>query len=151
MEVLEAYRKLALLCSRREYCISDITQKMLYWKLSLEDKEKITSLLLEKDFIDESRFAEAFVKDKFRFNKWGKKKIIYRLKQKKISTHNINKGLNVITDDAYDYLIKELLEAKSKSVKSKDNYDKKTKLLRFMQQRGFEFEKINNSIDDLLK
>ena len=149
MTVVEAYKKMALLCSRREYCISDIQQKMSRWEMSQKDKTEVVSQLLADNFIDESRFAEAFVKDKFRFNKWGKNKIIYSLKQKRIADKIIFDALEWISDKDYRILIKELLEAKYKTQKSENNYIAKSKLLRFMTQRGFEYDLVNEAIDAL--
>ena len=137
------------MCSRKEYCISDLKKKMLNWILSPEQKEDIISNLLQENYIDESRFVKAFVKDKFRFNKWGKIKIVYQLKQKQIASSNIAKALEDISEKDYKELINELLVSKNRNLKAKDSYERKAKLLRFMTQRGFEFELVNNGIDDL--
>lgn len=151
MDPKEAYRKASLMCSRKEYCISDLKKKMINWILSPEQKEDIISKLLQENYIDESRFVQAFVKDKFRFNKWGKIKIVYHLKQKQISSENIAKAIENIPEEDYKRLINELLVSKNRNLKAKDGYERKAKLLRFMTQRGFEFELVNNGIEDLLQ
>ena len=68
------------LCSKREYCCHDIREKLLTWGISKNDSERIISVLTSERFIDEARYANAFVKDKFKYNKWGKVKIAAHLK-----------------------------------------------------------------------
>jgi len=150
LETKEIYRKLALICSRKEYCVSEIEQKMLKWDLNLQQKETIISNLIDEHFIDELRFTEAFVKDKFRFNKWGKNKIRYHLKQKQISSELIDNSIQNIPHAEYEHLIETLLESKNKSVKAKNTYERKAKLLRFMTQKGFEFDLVNNSLEKMV-
>ena len=150
LETKEIYRKLALICSRKEYCVSEIEQKMLKWDLNLQQKETIISNLIDEHFIDELRFTEAFVKDKFRFNKWGKNKIRYHLKQKQISSELIDNSIQNIPQTEYEHLIETLLESKNKSVKAKNTYERKAKLLRFMTQKGFEFDLVNNSLEKMV-
>ena len=150
MKLEDAYKKISLQCSRKEYCIFDIEKKMQKWELNLKQQKELISRLLKEHFIDESRYAEAFAKDKFRFNKWGKTKITYHLKQKRISTQNIDFALRCIDEDNYISLINNLLESKNKTIKSQNRYERKTKLLRFMLQKGFEYNLLNEAIEQLL-
>ena len=138
MEYKEALHKAAALCSSGEKCEYDIREKLLSWEISDSDTNKIISYLVQEKFLNEKRFAEFFVKDKFRFNKWGKIKIAYMLKQKRISSAIIQEALNGIDDDEYCSTLQELMQSKLKSLKYKDEYDKRAKLLRFAQSRGFE-------------
>ena len=134
----EALHKAAMLCSSGEKCEYDIREKLLSWKISESDTTKIINYLIQEKYLDEKRFAEFFVKDKFRFNKWGKIKIAYMLKQKRISSAVIQDALNSIDDDEYCSTLQELLQSKLKGLKYKDEYDKRAKLFRFAQSRGFE-------------
>jgi len=149
MDIKEVYLKLSMLCSRKEYCISDVEKKLDIWKIGEEKQGQIIKDLIAEKFIDETRFVEAFVKDKFRFNRWGRNKIRYHLKQKRISDNLINKALDSIQEIDYQKVVKELLITKNRNLKAKDNYERKTKLIRFMVQRGFEYDALNNEIDDL--
>ena len=63
------------LCAGREMCLSDIRRKLILWGVKSDDTDNILNLLIQGKFIDEKRYAAAFVKDKFRYNKWGKIKI----------------------------------------------------------------------------
>ena len=138
MEYKEALNKAAALCSSGEKCEYDISEKLLSWDVSDKDAAKIINYLIQEKFLDEKRFAEFFTKDKFRFNKWGKVKIAYMLKQKRISSSVIQEALNSIDDDEYCLTLQELMQSKLKSLKYKDEYDMRAKLFRFAQSRGFE-------------
>jgi len=71
----ELFHKAASYCSISEHCISDVEEKLMAWKVPQLQRKKLIDKLVEEDFINEKRYALAFVRDKFRFNKWGKIKI----------------------------------------------------------------------------
>ena len=145
----EVFNKMALLCSRKEYCSFDVSQKMKKWDISEEAQEEVIIDLIKEKYIDEKRFAEAFVKDKFRFNKWGKQKIQYQLKQKQITNNDIEDAFAQITEEDYNVSIDAILLSKNRSIKAKDSYDHKNKLLRFMIQKGFEMDMVLKRIEIL--
>ena len=150
MDKKEAYHKLAMLCSRKEYCISDLHKKFRFWELSSTQENEIIKQLISEKYVDEERYTEAFVKDKFRFNKWGKQKISYHLKQKQVPQECIDTAIANISDEDYFQTIEQLLQSKNKNVKAKDLYDRRAKLFRFMAQRGFGLDAVNMKLDDLL-
>ena len=84
MNYKEALKYSMNLCSRQERCKYEIREKLLGLEMSMQDIEKVMSLLEKEGFIDEVRFAGMYASDKLRFNKWGKTKIRYMLNQKKI-------------------------------------------------------------------
>jgi regulatory protein len=126
------------ICSRREYCVDDIQSKLLSWGISGPDSERIIKALIKENFINEKRFTEAFVRDKFRYNKWGKVKIKAHLKLKKIPADIITSSLYSIDNELYIKSLKELLTIHRRSVKVKNQYDLKGKLLRYGLSKGFE-------------
>lgn len=144
------YSKAAALCSRAEKCSSDIFKKIIDWGADEDLANEVLQKLIEEKFVDDSRYASFFVKDKFRFNKWGKIKIAFMLKQKHISGNIINDALAEIDEEEYSSVLKKLLEEKSKSIKAINQYDKKAKLMRFTQGRGFELDKILQQIQAFL-
>jgi regulatory protein len=125
-------------CSRREYCCDDIRNKLISWGVTANDSEKIVSNLIKENFINEHRFASAYVKDKFIYNKWGKLKIASHLKQKNIPVNIVKEALDSIDYDVYTKVLKELISNHRRSVKSKNQYDLKAKLLRYGLSKGFE-------------
>ena len=133
-----ALTKAMNLCSQREMCASEIESKLESWGISGSDSGKIISLLLKENFINEERFACAFVRDKFKYNKWGKIKIAAHLRAKRISSAAISAGLGSIDNDLYISTLKSLIESHRRSVKAKNQYDLKAKLLRFGLSKGFE-------------
>ena len=126
------------ICSQRELCISDVVTKLKSWGATESNAHKILDILLKENFINEERYAKAFVKDKFCYNKWGKIKIASHLKAKRIPSEIINLALNSIDNNQYISTIEEVLKSHKKSVKAKNDYELKAKLIRFGLSRGFE-------------
>lgn len=143
----ELLHKAASYCSISEHCVSDVEDKLTAWGISSSDKEKIIERLKSEDFINEKRFCTFFVKDKFRFNKWGKIKISYALKQKRIHSDLIHSGLATIDDGEYEEMLGSIFKTKLIGLKYEYEYEKQGKLYRFAQSRGFE----NNVIDRVLR
>lgn len=137
-----AYDKAALLCSRSEKCTSEILEKLKLWGFSAEESEPVIVQLIAEKYLDDERFARAYVKDKFRFNRWGKQKIAHMLRAKNISSEILEMAFEEIEDEGYSDELRKLMTDKEKSIKAKDKYDKRNKLMRFALGRGFESGKI---------
>jgi regulatory protein len=148
-EQQSAYLKAAAICSRSEKCTSEIQEKLKLFGLSVEESEPVIKKLVDEKYIDDERFARAFVKDKFRFNHWGKQKIEYMLRAKKIDQEILKLAFEEIEDEGYADELLKLLTDKAKSIKSKDQYDKRNKLMRFAMGRGFESGKIYAALKEL--
>lgn len=136
-------------CSRREYCCEDIRNKLNSWGVTGVDSEKILNELIKENFINELRFASAFVRDKFKYNKWGKIKIGMHLKAKKIPLNIIKTALDDIDYEIYSNVLKGIISSHRRTVKAKDQYDLRAKLLRHALSKGFEsslvYEILNES------
>lgn len=130
--------KAMALCSRREYCPEDIRLKLQSWGLGENDTENVIGILTKENFLNENRYAEAFVKDKFNYNKWGKVKIKAHLKMNKIPAEIISNALNSIDDELYRKTLSDLIATHRRGIKAKNQYDLKGKLLRFGLSKGFE-------------
>jgi len=147
----EAIVKAQNICAEQEKCEYDIRKKLYDWKLPLTDHDAIIESLLKDNFIDEKRYAQFYAKDKFYFNKWGKIKIEYTLKQKNISSENINNALAEIPEIDYHNLLENELIKKIKTLKDKDEYTIKSKLIRFAISRGFENGKIFDMVSTIIE
>lgn len=134
----EFYAKASRICSRQEVCRADMMQKMRNWNISFSEKGEILDNLEAENFIDEQRYANAFVNDKFKFNKWGRIKISHNLRQKQISSSNIQNAINQIDENIYNSTLTSLLEKKTASISEPDIQKRKEKLIRFAISRGFE-------------
>lgn len=138
ISIENALTRAAALCSRCEQAESDIRRKLLSWGLSATDADKVIDRLIDERFLDNSRYASAFVRDKFRFEGWGRIKIAYQLKMKSIPPHIISEALTLIDDDEYIASLTRILHSKMRSLASKEPLQAKASLVRFAASRGFE-------------
>ena len=146
----DALNKAAALCSKSEKCSGDIRKKLLDWGIPPEETEKAIEYLKSEKFLDDARFAGFFARDKFRFNGWGKIKIRYALRQKEVESSVIEDAIAAIDKNDYLHYLKELVQAKARKINADSTYEKKAKLVRYAQGRGFEPELIFNAVDDVL-
>ncbi len=142
MDEKVALHKCMALCSRTEYAAADLKQKLEKWQLDAEEQTRIIDWLYAENFLNDVRFAQAYVKDKFRFNHWGKVKINFMLKQKGIATVDIKEALAAIDAAEYYQCIVDELQKKHAKKQEEDPYKQKAKLVRFLASRGFEPELI---------
>ncbi len=136
-------------CSRREFCIDDIRSKLSLWGLEKDYADKVIDTLIDEKFIDETRYASAFVRDKFKYNKWGRVKIAAHLKSKKIPEDTITEAISSIDNDQYISFLRKLLEDHRRTVKAKNKYDLKSKLLRYGLSKGYESSLLYDILNDL--
>ena len=129
---------MAALCARREYCCADISEKLRKKGVSTEDAEVLIDRLIEGGFIDEGRYARAFVHDKTLYNGWGRIKVAQYLRAKGICPAYINEAMTCITDEQYAEVFQKVLRSKQRSVKGKTDYEVRQKLARSLIARGFE-------------
>lgn len=155
----QALARLQEQCSKCEYSTGQIRGKLKLWNLkeqragrtgfTPEEMEGIVSSLLKERFVDDSRFANAYVRDKIRFAKWGPSKISYNLKKLGVDPYVIKCALDenaVLLDDG---LLQDLLIKKWNSLKQDEPLQtKRMKLLRFALGRGFGYEQIMDIVKD---
>lgn len=134
----QAMNRAAALCARSEQAPNDVREKLLHWGLSSGDASQVLRQLTEQGFLDEQRFARAFVKDRFAFNGWGKIKIAYQLRQKGITAELIDEAMTAIDEDRYRERLIELLHAKWRAVKDREPRAAWAAMMRFAASRGFE-------------
>jgi regulatory protein len=139
----EAMYRCAAFCSAAERCMQDVDKKLERWEIPPLARKNILVKLQQEGFLDESRYCRSFVNDKFKFSKWGKNKICYALKQKQISEENIQDALQQIDAEENRDMLMQLICQKRKSVKGKNDYEIRMKLMRFALGRGFDIDEIN--------
>ena len=136
--IKETTEKIQSFCAIQDRCQWEVENKMRKWGVEEEIIENIvTDLILEK-FINEQRFSESFCRGKFRIKKWGKVKIKNELTLRKISLYCIQKGLEQIEDKEYSSVLRELYEKKKSSLKDQNQFVRKGKIVKYLQQKGFE-------------
>lgn len=143
----EAYLKLAALCAQAEHCQHEMHEKMKKWELPEAVQSRVMARLIKERYVDDKRYAQAFVKDKIRYNKWGRRKVQQALWMKRIDDDIQQIVLNEISDEEYQKVLRPLLKQKSKSIKADSDYERNQKLVRFALGRGFTFDIIRLCMD----
>lgn len=144
---LQAYQKLAALCARSEHCQQEMLDKMRQWGVSDEDQAKVMARLIKEKYVDDERFAHAFVYDKIRYSKWGHRKVEQALWMKRIDEHISKSILDEVDDEEYLQILRPLLKQKSKSVTGRNEYERTMKLIKFALGRGFTMDIIKQCIE----
>ena len=143
----EAFLQLASLCANAEHCQYEMLEKMKRWELSDEAQARVLARLVEERYVDDRRYARAFVKYKIRYNKWGRRKVQQGLWMKRIDKEIQEEVLNEIDEKEYLNVLKPLLKQKRKSIKANSDYELNQKLVRFAYGRGFTFDIIRQCLD----
>ena len=143
----EAYLQLAALCAQAEHCQQEMRDKMRRWGLDETVQNLIVERLVKERYVDDERYARAFVKDKIRYNKWGRRKVQQALWQKRIDTDIQQQVLDEIDEKEYLNVLRPLLRQKRKTTKAENEYELNRKLLRFAMSRGFGFDIIRQCLD----
>ena len=149
MKPEKALQIIAGQCSRRECCSGDIRKKLQKWEIQEKEIEEIMTFLYHHKFIDDTRFAKIYTEDKFRFNHWGKQKIMTMLRNKGIDSSIISEALSTLDQSEYHANCLEILQHKAKNMAEDDLYKGKAKLIRFALGRGFDYDTINYCLEKL--
>ena len=144
----QGLQRAAGLCCQSEHCVADITEKLLRWGISREDANRIVDRLIDEKYIDESRYAIAYVRDKVRFSHWGRVKIKSMLRMLRISEPDISNAFDLFDEDEYLAVLEGVIETKRRSLPEADSYTSRVKLIRFALQRGFEMHEITKFISE---
>lgn len=147
MNEQEAYLQLAALCAQAEHCEQEMRDKMKRWELDETVQNRIIDRLTKERYIDNERYARAFVKDKIRYNKWGRRKVQQALWMKRIDTDIQQRVLDEIDEKEYLDVLRPLLKQKRKSIKAENDYELNQKLVRFALSRGFTFDIIRQCLN----
>lgn len=144
----QGLQRAAALCCQSEHCVADITEKLLRWGVSREDSDRIIDRLIDEKYIDESRYALAYVRDKVRFSHWGRVKIKSMLRMLRVSEQDISNAFDSFDEDEYLAVLEGVIETKRRSLPEADSYASRVKLIRFALQRGFEMHEITKFISE---
>lgn len=140
----QALQKLRQYCAYSERCHADVVSKLYDLNVWKKDHDEIIATLIEENYLNEERFAIAFVGGHFRQKQWGRNKILQHLKLKKISAYCIKKAMREIEDEEYNKVFKKLFQKKWDSLKGERNrFVKMKKTSDYLIQKGFEAEFIN--------
>jgi regulatory protein len=138
-------------CAKGERSPKQVIEKLESYGLDHDEAIFVFGQLRDEKFVDPARFARSFANDKFKYNKWGKRKIEMELRSHRISSDHIVQGLDYIDDRAYNQLIDELIETKWERLHSERNLLKrKSKVSNFLAGKGFESYLIMERLNEFL-
>jgi len=144
----EAVARLEELCVRGEQCTCDLRRKLFQWGVPGPYDDLIDGLV-DRKFVDDSRFARAYVRDKYRFDRWGRLKIVRGLMAKRIDRSVILEALEEIDVREYAGNCYKLLDAKRRQLPPEmEAYERRRKLLHFAAGRGYEMGLIIKLLDN---
>jgi regulatory protein len=123
-------------CDYAERCTQEVIEKLKQWQAPESIIAKTIQQLIDENYLNEERYVKAYFHGKLHHNKWGKNKIRYALKQKKISDDLIQKTLFEIDEESYADLLRTVLL--SKTIRENDSFKRKGKLAQYAIQKGFE-------------
>ncbi|MBR7102221.1 MAG: RecX family transcriptional regulator [Tidjanibacter sp.] len=147
----QALAALMRLCSRAERSSGDARRLMVRWGVPAAEREGVLDKLIEMRFIDDSRYAAAYVRDRSRFGGWGTYKIRAGLKEKGVAQEVIDEALAQITEEGSKEQLRTQIERKAPKVKAENDYELKTKLIRFALSRGFEYDTVLAVVEQYMK
>lgn len=143
----EAFFKLSAMCAAAEHCRHEMSEKMTRWQLPDDVQERIMQRLVDEKYIDEERYCRFFVRDKIRYNKWGRRKVEQALMMKRIPRDIISGALGEVDAEEYIAVLRPLLQSKRKTIKAASEYELNAKLIRFAMGRGFDMDIIKECLD----
>ena len=145
---LELKQKLVNYCVYQDRCHQEVEQKMWDYLLIPEAKEEILLHLMQENYLNEERFTRSYIRGKFYMKSWGRNKIRNHLKFKGVPEKLINSCFDEIEDDDYEKTLLKLYEKYVAPLKVLQPYQKKSKAIKYLLSKGFEYEIITQAIKD---
>ncbi|MBR9845058.1 MAG: RecX family transcriptional regulator [Algicola sp.] len=146
----EAQKRLEQYCAYQERCHKEVTQKLYEMRMIPEARDQIIVHLLQHNFLNEERFAKAFVRGKFRIKKWGKQRLQLELKRKDINNTIIAIALKEIDTEDYYTTFDALAEKKLDTIKESNLQKRRKKLADYLLYRGWESQMVYDKIRELI-
>ena len=143
----QAFQKLSALCARAEHCSHEMAEKMRKWAMADDAVARVMERLTKERYVDDERYCRFFVRDKIRYNKWGRRKVEQALYMKRIPGDIAARVLDEVDPDVYADILRPLLAAKRKTTKAASDYELNGKLTRFALGRGFTPDIIRRCLD----
>lgn len=147
MSEKEVLLKLTALCARGEHCQHDMLEKMSRWGVDEAIQASVMAYLTDHHYVDDERYARAYVNDKIKYNHWGRRKVEQGLWQKHIDPSLQQRVLDDIDDSLYVEILRPLLQQKRRTTRADSDYELNQKLMKFALSRGFTYDIIRQCID----
>lgn len=134
-------------CDYQERSQQQVRDKLYSWGLHQEEVERLIAELISDNYLNEERFARAYVSGKFRIKKWGRRKILEGLKPHRLSAYCVKAGMQEISEDEYFDTLFSLVHRKADLIKDADRFKLRIRLYNYLTQKGYESEIISRAID----
>ena len=147
----EALDRCRFLAAKGECCTFDLEQKMRNWSVQLADIQRVIESLVAERFVDNLRFATAYVRDKTRFNHWGRVKTTLMLRQKHIDKQVINEAFNELPESDYQRAFEAERDKKLRQLRALKPFERNRKTAAYLIQKGFEPDFVfkNLNVEDI--
>ena len=145
----QALQKLKHYCSYQERCHKEVREKLYSLGVRKNEHDELIASLIEENYLNEERFALAFARGKWKMKQWGRMKIKYELKQKQISEYCIRKAIELIDDNEYAIVLKEIATQKYASLKGQQYLVRKKRTMDYLVQRGYESKLLDDVISNI--
>lgn len=146
----EAQSRLSRRMARTEISPSAALRSLRTWGLTEQECQKVIRRLRQEDFLNEKRYAQAYVHDKLSFQRWGRMKIRAGLFREGISEAIIDKAIDAINESEYRSILRDVLQTKKRALDADGNATRRIRLLRFATSRGFETDLVFEILDGML-
>lgn len=146
----QALSSLMRQCARAEKSSGDAMRLMSRWGVPAEHRAGVLQQLIAEKFIDDRRFAQAYVREKLNLSGWGVRKIASSLKVKGINEAIISEVLSDLDREGMEERLFAKIERKARSVKYKDKYDFKSKLIRYGISLGYDYSMVLDSVSKII-
>lgn len=147
----DVFNRLAKICSHSEQCSPDIRKRIRDLGGHSLMAERIIERLEREKFLSDERYVCAYIREKFKVNKWGRVKMSYYLKMKGLPDSLIETGFKEIDEDHYIKLLLKTMKDKAKTIKKSNKFEKMGQIIRFTQSRGFEPELIHRHLNSVIE
>jgi len=145
-QFIEARNKAFHLLSYRERTIKEMKDRLRKKNFSAEIIEKVISYLLDKDYLNEERFAEMWIRSRINHHPRGRKLIYKELKNKGVENRIINTSLDEYLSrekelEMASYLMEKWLRRR------KEEDSSSYKLKNYLANKGFNYDLIYEITD----
>jgi regulatory protein len=147
----QALQKLKHFCGYQERCHKEVKEKLYSLGISRSAHDEMIASLIEENYLNEERFAILFAGGKFRMKQWGRKKILYALREKQVSLYSIKKALKQIDETQYLQTLSGLAKKKYALLKNEQYLVRKKKTIDYLLQKGFEMELVIKTTEEIIQ
>ncbi len=141
-------------CAAEERCESGVREKLVVWGAGADDADEIVAVLREEGYLDDVRYARAYCESKMLHQHWGRQKVIYQLRLKRLPREAIEEGMAAVDEEQYMEMLREVAEKKLSAVggeRGPVGTDVRRKMMAFLSSRGFTMSEINEVITKITK